>query len=89
VTAWITTLCGSCQAEVIWATTTRGRKMLVDAAAYEDGTIVLELQHGGLAPLARVLPVTKRFGRKDLRKSHFAMCPQAAQWRRRDGQATP
>jgi hypothetical protein len=86
MSAWVTTLCGSCQAEVIWATTTRGKAMPVDAATDPDGNLVLEPRVDG-PPLARVLSVARRFGRKDLRTSHFVACPQADQWRGKRGRS--
>lgn len=76
--------CGSCHAPIIWAVTDRDRKMPVDAAPVDDGDIHLtDRTHLGLEPLAVVLPVAKRFGKRELRMSHFATCPQARAWRRR------
>lgn len=81
---WVTEPCRSCAAPVIWAVTTRGKAMPVDAVTDADGNLVLEARVDG-PPLARVLPVAKRFGRRDLRMSHFVACPQADQWRAKRG----
>ncbi|WFE41931.1 hypothetical protein [Micromonospora sp. WMMD998] len=79
--AYPTERCKSCPAQVIWATTERGKPMPVDAAPTSDGTVLLE--QVGSRLVARVLPAHRAFGRKDLRRSHFASCPDAAKWRRR------
>lgn len=74
--------CRSCQAPVIWAVTERGKDMPVNAEPSVDGTIQL-VEQAGRPPLARVLKVADRFGKTDLRRSHFADCPNAPKWRRR------
>lgn len=76
-----TEACRSCDAPIIWAVTLNGKPTLVDAEPAADGTVALERINGRV--LARVLPVAKRFGRRDLRLSHFVRCPQAKQWRKR------
>jgi len=70
--------CRSCGAKVIWAFTSR-KRMPVDAACTSGGTVLLEWSSG--APFAKVIPAVKAFGRKDLRTSHFATCPNADDWR--------
>lgn len=74
--------CRSCNAQIVWAVTIGGKRMPVDAMPSADGTVAL-LERAGMAPLATVLSVTKRFGRKDLRTSHFAHCRDAGSWRNR------
>lgn len=76
--------CNSCRANVIWALTTRGKRMPVNAEPSPDGNIAIGPVTGrdGL-PVARVLNTTQQFGRKDLRTSHFATCKDAASWRKR------
>jgi hypothetical protein len=79
--------CGSCHQPIIWAKTTAGKAMPVDAEPpLQGGTIVLDKRPDGTL-LARVLTKTQlagtSFGRKDLRTSHFARCPQADRWRAR------
>lgn len=72
--------CRTCQADIIWAVTERDRDMPVDAQPTPDGTVLLE--QTGSRLVARVLPAHRAFGRKDLRKSHFATCKDADKWRR-------
>jgi hypothetical protein len=77
--------CGSCQAEITWAVTTKGKRMPVDAEPAEDGNVVL---HPGLGsgdlPTATVIPKAEDdpppvFPRY---RSHFATCPHADTHRR-------
>lgn len=75
--------CKSCNAEIIWATTTQARSMPIDAKPRPGGNIALD-HRPGLPPLARVLTVTQQFGRKTMYTSHFATCPNAKKHRRRD-----
>jgi hypothetical protein len=75
--------CRSCQAPIIWAVTERGRDTPVNAEPSADGSIALVDQGAGRTPLARVLKVADRFGRTNLRRSHFADCPSAPKWRKR------
>lgn len=75
--------CRSCEEPIIWAVTTNARPMPVDAEpAQTGGNIALDYKGPDAPPLARVLSVAQRFGRR-LRTSHFVTCPQAGQWRRR------
>jgi hypothetical protein len=73
--------CRSCPAQVIWAVTERGKTMPVNVAPVPGGNVLLTEQYGRLT--AVVVPAKRAFGRKDLRKSHFVDCPDAAKWRRR------
>ena len=61
--------CRSCGAAIVWAKTTTGKSMPLDAEPVPDGNIVL---HEGVAYVT---------GTGD-RKSHFATCPNAARHRR-------
>ncbi len=81
--------CSTCNAPIIWAVTERARDMPVDVEPVADGNISLQDRGQGMAPLARVLSVAKRFGRTGLRQSHFASCKDAAQHRRRPSTAHP
>jgi hypothetical protein len=76
-----TEACRSCSAPIIWAVTRNGRDMPVTAEPRGDGNVYL-VARPGLAPLAEVLGVAKRFART-MRVAHFADCPQADRWRRR------
>jgi hypothetical protein len=73
--------CRTCNMPIIWAVTSRLRDMPVDAEPSPDGNIRLEVREGQIQPMARVLSVAEQFGKKSLRKSHFATCPQAGRWR--------
>lgn len=85
MTTWTRDECQSCQAPIIWCLTTSAKRMPVDYEPSPEGNIAL--RPGGMGPLAVVLGVAKRFGRTDLRTSHFSSCPQAGQWRKRGSQA--
>lgn len=73
--------CRSCSKPIIWAVTRTGKDMPVTAEPRADGNVHL-VNRAGMAPLAEVLGVAKRFA-KTMRVSHFADCPQADRWRRR------
>jgi hypothetical protein len=73
--------CRSCNAPIIWAVTDRGRDMPVNAEPSADGSVQL-VGREGQAPLAKVLKVADRFGKTNLRRSHFADCPDAPRWRK-------
>lgn len=76
------TTCGTCGAEVAWATTDNAKKMLVEVSPDPTGNLVLSLTGAGLVH-ARVVAAKLAFGRADLHLSHFARCKQASSWRRR------
>ena len=69
--------CRSCDAEIVWAITSAGRRMPVDAAVDDGGNLVLVPD--GDDPLVLVV------GADDTRprhRPHFATCPDADDWRR-------
>lgn len=74
--------CRSCNAPVVWASTKHGKSMPVDAEPVDDGNVELAY-NGSLAvpPVASVLTGPSLLG-GPLRKSHFATCPDAEEWRR-------
>jgi hypothetical protein len=73
--------CNSCSAPVIWARTTNGKSMPVDAEPTEQGNVeLLPLVAGVRTPEAVVHP-QHPLGAGPLRTSHFATCPHADQWR--------
>lgn len=74
-----TTTCRSCDARVIWATTSNGKAMPVDELPVDDGNVELALDVHGRA-VATVLTGPSLLG-GPLRTSHFVSCPQADQWR--------
>ncbi|WP_328465495.1 hypothetical protein OHA21_43740 [Actinoplanes sp. NBC_00393] len=75
--------CRSCSAPIVWATSSGGRSMPVDAEPVEDGNVELAERPGlFIGPVATVLTGPSLFG-GPLRKPHFATCPQAEMWRQR------
>lgn len=77
--------CRSCSRPIIWTKTERGRAMPVDAEPSKDGNVSLRWAHDGATVLSSVPKPSLAFGRRDLRKSHFASCKDAGAWRRRAG----
>lgn len=83
--------CRSCWAPVIWARTIRSR-MMVNPELVPDGNVVLSVDRGevlatvlGPKALADLTTANPTLGRPvRLRKSHFATCPKASEWRSRD-----
>lgn len=77
--------CSSCQAEILWATTPKGKAMCLDVEPSEAGTSITRLRVGDgnkvrilcfyKAPGEPVSPGEKR------RTSHWSTCPNAAQHR--------
>jgi hypothetical protein len=76
--------CRSCKKPIIWAVTTKGRRMPLDPEPVENGNLILRHRMSGL-PTALYLthgadvelqPDEKRY------VSHFATCPYAAQHRK-------
>jgi hypothetical protein len=82
VTDYPTEPCRSCAAPIIWTVTAAGKPMPVDAEPAAGGNLALEVDDKGTVR-SRVVAPHLTFGRKDLRLSHFARCPDAAKWRRR------
>lgn len=79
-------LCRSCSARVVWIRTQSGKRMPLDADPSPKGdfVIVKHIDGGTLAVL--VTPKTVEFYHdiKERYLSHFATCPDAGKWRRRD-----
>lgn len=67
--------CRSCGADIIWARTSSGRNIPVDADPTPDGNVELT----GTTVVVHPGPVPDL----ELRMAHHATCPQAAEWRRR------
>lgn len=77
----MTTVCSSCEREIVWALTARGKRMPLDADPVEEwtdlrGKFVLR---DGVALAAVNAPPEAG---EQVYVSHFATCPQAAQHRR-------
>jgi hypothetical protein len=77
-------ICRSCKAPIIWAETTEGKRMPVDAEPSEPGNIKLVDRGPRRLPIAVILDATAlRSTTEVLRLSHFATCPEGRNWRRR------
>lgn len=77
-----TSSCRSCEAEIIWVETEKGKKMPIDADPSADGRFELSsdgksvhCHPAGVAAQLRVLG-------RDLYSSHFETCPDSEGWRR-------
>lgn len=64
--------CRTCGAEIVWMKTRAGKNIPVDVPKFEKGEIANEA----------VLTATE-FNPKTM-KSHFATCPDAQKWRKKD-----
>lgn len=78
--------CRSCGAAVIWATTTAGKAMPVDADPGPGGDVALH-QMPGRSVRAEIITGAPELHGADLRTSHFVTCPDADAWRK--GATTP
>jgi hypothetical protein len=89
----MTTRCRSCNAELIWATTEKGKQIPLDAEPGADGNIRLEERSYpvyGRGPLVReeiVLtavpaPYEGEERQGDRYLAHFATCKDAKKWRK-------
>jgi hypothetical protein len=80
---WKVEECRSCNKPVIFALTDKGKHMPLDAYPSPDGTLKLFRDESGEVRCTVVKPAHLQYGRRDLRKSHFASCPEAKKWRKR------
>ena len=80
--------CDSCSEPIEWAVTSKlGKKMPLDVGFFGDGTIVVIGTAPGGMPLVLIvskadLDLAREHGTIQLRRSHFATCPDAPTWRR-------
>lgn len=72
-------ICRSCGAPVVWARTSTGGSMPVDADPSPVGNVELVDDDGILRATVHSQPP---LGVDDLYVSHFATCPDANDWRR-------
>lgn len=76
--------CDSCAAPILWATTSKGVAMPIDAEPSDDGNVLLAVQTAAL--VAAVLGVNQAAGARDnkvrLHRSHFQSCPDADRHRK-------
>jgi len=77
--------CKSCNARIIWARSSNGKLMPVDAEPVRGANV--RLTREGQDVRANVVRPQLAFGSTGLRHSHFVTCPKADQWRRRGGKA--
>jgi hypothetical protein len=81
-------VCRTCGAHVQWAQTEKGRRMPVNIEPVKDGNILLQHRPDRI-PLAVYLTPEQiksfegSLQRHRLFKSHFATCPQAKSWRKK------
>jgi hypothetical protein len=66
--------CRSCGAPIRWAITDHGNRIPLDPEPAEVGNLIL-VQRDGQLHAAHAVPGTH--------VSHYATCPQAAEWRKR------
>jgi hypothetical protein len=80
--------CSACGARLIWAVTERGARMPVDANQNLTGNLVLCYEVDALErPVSGQLVVAAPAGYEGSRwLSHFATCPKASTYRRREAQ---
>lgn len=69
--------CRSCEALIIWAETTNGKRMPIDERPTAKGNLVY------VSGEARAATDDDRRLKRPLYTSHFATCPDAATFRRR------
>lgn len=82
--------CRTCNAPIVWAETSNGKSMPVDAAPADDGNVLLYPRPGGgaYATVLSVADTALAIGglfpdERTLRTSHFVTCPNAEEWRKR------
>ncbi|WP_336792995.1 hypothetical protein [Gordonia malaquae] len=78
--------CRSCRSEVIWGTDANTRSLtLIDADPSPNGNVSLYVDDKGGAHFVVLNPLkaaAMRAAKQSLYLSHFASCPQAANWRK-------
>lgn len=72
--------CRSCNANILWAVTTKGKRIPIDPTPVKDGNIRLIVRENNLPPLAIVVTLSENRD-TDMYKSHFATCPNAQKHR--------
>lgn len=76
-TFWSTSKCKRCPAQVVWADTTAGGRMPVDAEPSPDGTVVLSQQTSPLdPPLATVIRPGEAVPPTSRHTNHMQTCPR-------------
>lgn len=80
--------CRSCGASIRWVVSTKGNRMPIDASPHPNGNLyltkrALDGQWCASAIGQESLEAARSMGRAYI--SHHATCPQAQQWRRKEG----
>jgi hypothetical protein len=90
VSGFRTTRCRSCGGEIVWAQTERGKRAPIDAEPNPLGDVVLRARTEptgqgwrDVEPLAIFGVPDEAFPDEPRHTSHFATCPDADRWRRR------
>jgi hypothetical protein len=82
VTTVDTEHCRSCNDPIIWATNpASGKASPINAEPEQGGNVELYEYHA--QTYFTVIPKAAAAERNDLRKSHFAVCRHAKEWRRK------
>lgn len=81
VTAAAYARCRTCNAEIVWALTTNGRRIPLDVSPASNGNVALKPD--GTCEVYSAAQLASAQPRTPLRLSHFATCPDAHQHRRR------
>jgi hypothetical protein len=74
-------LCRSCGAEIVWATTDYGKKMPLDPEPNLRGTVWFDGEHAHV--LNRVELKTAQGEHESLWIPHMATCPERKEWRKK------
>jgi len=77
-----TSKCRGCTAEIIWAKTSRGKNMPVDAKIDGLGAWLLETHDDGQVYAVRLAPWAPGQARNEAHTSHFDTCPKREQFRK-------
>lgn len=76
--------CSTCGAPIEWARTIKaGKAIPLDSGTYANGNLEVVRRDDDGTPCVRVVPIAERRElARQLRRSHFATCPQADEHRR-------
>jgi hypothetical protein len=78
----VTARCRTCHAPVEWAQTLKARKWIpLDPGLAEDGNLEIAHRASNGTPIVRLVPLAERDG-LELRRTHYATCPNADAHRR-------
>lgn len=80
--------CGTCKAPVLWTLTPSGAKSPIDPEPAENGNVLVQAPSGlgnllAISLSGDALELARRGG-VVLRLSHWATCPDKAEWRERE-----